>query len=66
MEKRVVETIYPPCVPKSSGVWGWILDKLGLGTKLVPENEMLDLDFIRFPWYLMKLGENELLTLGRR
>ncbi|WOK92755.1 hypothetical protein Cni_G01446 [Canna indica] len=65
MEKRVVETIYPPCVQKSSGVWSWILNKLGLGTEVVSQTEQVVLDVIKFPWYLMKTSENDLLAIDR-
>lgn len=66
MENRVVETIYPASVPKSSGVWSWILDKLGLATKVIPQTGQLDLDLIKLPWHLLNTRENDLLTIDRR
>ncbi|CAL9049195.1 uncharacterized protein LOC135585727 isoform X1 [Musa acuminata AAA Group] len=65
MEKRVLETIYPACVRKSSSIWSWILDKLGLETKVVSQAGELDVDLIKFPWYLMKTRDNDLLTIDR-
>ncbi|URD74888.1 hypothetical protein MUK42_24900 [Musa troglodytarum] len=65
MEKRVLETIYPACVRKSSSIWSWILDKLGLKTKVVSQAGELDVDLIKFPWYLMKTRDNDLLTIDR-
>ncbi|KAG6514634.1 hypothetical protein ZIOFF_025003 [Zingiber officinale] len=65
MENRVVETIYPASVQKSSGVWSWLLDKLGLGTKVVSEAGQLDLDLIKLPWHLLNMRENDLLTIDR-
>ncbi|THU62382.1 hypothetical protein C4D60_Mb01t04550 [Musa balbisiana] len=65
MEKRVLETIYPACVRKRSSIWSWILDKLGLETKVVSQPGELDVDLIKFPWYLMKTRDNDLLTIDR-
>ncbi|CAL9174578.1 unnamed protein product [Musa hybrid cultivar] len=65
MKKRVLETIYPACVRKSSSIWSWILDKLGLETKVVSQPGELDVDLIKFPWYLMKTRDNDLLTIDR-
>ncbi|XP_042382981.1 uncharacterized protein LOC121975416 [Zingiber officinale] len=65
MENRVVETIYPASVQKSSGVWSWLLDKLELGTKVVSQAGQLDLDLIKLPWHLLNMRENDLLTIDR-
>lgn len=65
MEKRVLETVYPVSVQKNSGIWSWILDKLGLTREIVQKPEEFDLDLITFPWHLMKIGEDNLLITNR-
>ncbi|XP_019709474.1 uncharacterized protein [Elaeis guineensis] len=65
MEKRMLETVYPVCVQKNSGIWSWILDKLGLAREIAQKPEECELDLITFPWHLMKIGEDDLLITNR-
>ncbi|KAG1338013.1 hypothetical protein COCNU_04G003190 [Cocos nucifera] len=65
MEKRMLETVYPVCVQKNSGIWGWVLDKLGLAREIAQKPEEYELDLIAFPWHLMKMGEDDLLITNR-
>ena len=66
MEKRMLETVYPVCVQKNSGIWSWILDKLGPAREIAQKPEEYELDLIAFPWHLMKIGEDDLLVTNRR
>lgn len=62
----MLETVYPLCVLKNSGIWSWILDKLGLAREIAQKPEEYELDLITFPWHLMKIGEDDLLIANRR
>lgn len=66
MERRVVETIYPVCVPEAHGIWSWILDKLGVAREKGPKSKEFDADSFTFPWHLIKMGENDLMVINRR
>ncbi|CAA7396880.1 unnamed protein product [Spirodela intermedia] len=63
--KRVLETLYPAHDKKVSGVWSWILDKLGVGRKFNIEATESDKNLLSCPWHLMKSGEDDLLVFSR-
>nr|CAD1840902.1 unnamed protein product [Ananas comosus var. bracteatus] len=65
LERRVVETIYPVCVPEAHGIWSWILDKLGVAREKGPKSKEFDADSITFPWHLIKMGESDLMVINR-
>ncbi|XP_008776209.2 uncharacterized protein LOC103696382 isoform X2 [Phoenix dactylifera] len=65
MEKRMLETVYPVCVQKNTGIWSWILDKLGLAREIAQKPKEYEPDFVAFPWHLMKIGEDDLLITNR-
>ncbi|KAF9612278.1 hypothetical protein IFM89_038848 [Coptis chinensis] len=64
---RTIETIYPPFRTGNniSGIWNWVLDKLGIGREVAPKSKELDLEPLLTPWHLMKSRENNLLIVSR-
>lgn len=65
MERRVLETVYPVSVQKSSGIWSMFLDKLGLAREVDEKPKGFELDSLSFPWHLLKLGEMDILIINR-
>lgn len=66
MESRTLETMFPISAPKTSGVWNWILFKLGLAKDADVKSEEFDLDSFSSPWYLLKSGDDDLVIINRR
>ncbi|KAF0914133.1 hypothetical protein E2562_026523 [Oryza meyeriana var. granulata] len=64
LERRMLETVYPVSSKSSSGIWSWIVDKLGLRREDAP-SENFDADSIAFPWHLLKITEDDLLVADR-
>ncbi|XP_072974965.1 uncharacterized protein [Typha angustifolia] len=65
LEKRVLETVYPITVQKTSGMWSRILDKLGLAKEVAPKSQEIVADRMTFPWHLIKIEEDDLLIINR-
>lgn len=65
MENRTLETMFPVSAPKSSGVWNWILRKLGLAGESDVKSEEYDLDSLSSPWHLLKSGVSDILVINR-
>ncbi|KAH7691587.1 Six-bladed beta-propeller TolB-like protein [Dioscorea alata] len=65
MERRVLGTVYPVPVQKSSRIWSWIMDKLGFQKESALTSEVVDLDGVTLPWHLVKLGGDDLLIINR-
>ena len=66
MGRRVLETVYPVPVQKSSRIWSWIMDKLGFQRENALTPEVVDLDGVTLPWHLVKLEGDDLLIVSRR
>ncbi|CAI9774419.1 unnamed protein product [Fraxinus pennsylvanica] len=66
MERRIVETVYPPsdANKKNNGLWRWILDKIWTKSNVDSESECTSESFL-FPWHLMKSSDNNLFILNR-
>ncbi|XP_006659803.3 uncharacterized protein LOC102707513 isoform X2 [Oryza brachyantha] len=62
--RRMLETVYPVSSKSSSGIWSWIVDKLGLRREDAP-NGNFDTDSIAFPWHLLKVTEDAFLVADR-
>ncbi|ONK63850.1 uncharacterized protein A4U43_C07F19580 [Asparagus officinalis] len=65
MERRMLETVFPVSVSRTTGIWSWILDKLGLARKVDDISDEFNLDSLSLPWHLLKSGENDLIILNR-
>ncbi|XP_010241115.1 PREDICTED: uncharacterized protein LOC104585814 [Nelumbo nucifera] len=67
-DTRTVETFFPTIGTsrKIFGMWGWILDKLGMGREAAEKSQELGLESLIFPWHLMKSRDNDLLIVNRR
>ncbi|XP_074317246.1 uncharacterized protein LOC141653394 isoform X2 [Silene latifolia] len=64
--KRVLETLYPSCADNGrSGLWSWILDKLGFCGEAGMKSVELDQATLLFPWHLLKSKDNDLLVMNR-
>ncbi|VAI76088.1 unnamed protein product [Triticum turgidum subsp. durum] len=69
--RRFLETVYPVFNKKGSGVWSWIIDKLGLtkedASKKDDASNIQDFDAepVVFPWHLLKISEDDLLVADR-
>lgn len=67
MSTRLVETLYPGDNDKGrSGLWTWILGKLGLSRNVPAKSVELDSEQLLFPWHLLKSEDNDLLVMNRR
>ncbi|KAL2557053.1 NHL domain-containing protein [Forsythia ovata] len=66
MERRIVETIYPPsdANKKNNGLWRWILDKIWTKRDVDSKSEFPSESFL-FPWHLMRSSDNNLFVLNR-
>lgn len=70
--RRFLETVYPVFNKKGSGVWSWIIDKLGLTKEDASKKDDasniqdFDADSVVFPWHLLKISEDDLLIADRR
>uniref|UniRef100_A0A0E0I719 Uncharacterized protein n=1 Tax=Oryza nivara TaxID=4536 RepID=A0A0E0I719_ORYNI len=62
--RRMLETVYPVSSKSSSGIWSWIVDKLGLRREDAPSENFVA-DSIAFPWHLLKLTEDDFLVADR-
>ncbi|XP_078434473.1 NHL domain-containing protein [Wolffia australiana] len=65
LQKRVVETLYPPSEKKASSVWAWILDKIGIIKKISGAEKEPDKSILACPWHILKAGEDDLLVFSR-
>uniref|UniRef100_A0A8R7R5C4 NHL repeat-containing protein 2 n=1 Tax=Triticum urartu TaxID=4572 RepID=A0A8R7R5C4_TRIUA len=69
--RRFLETVYPVFNKKGSGVWSWIIDKLGLtkedASKKDDASNIQDFNAepVVFPWHLLKISEDDLLVADR-
>ncbi len=61
----MLETVYPVSSKSSSGIWSWIVDKLGLRREDAPSENFVA-DSIAFPWHLLKLTEDDFLVADRK
>uniref|UniRef100_A0A0D9X448 Uncharacterized protein n=1 Tax=Leersia perrieri TaxID=77586 RepID=A0A0D9X448_9ORYZ len=61
--RRVLQTVYPAS-SKSTGIWSWLVEKLGLRREDAP-SENFDPDSISFPWHLLKITEEDFLVADR-
>ncbi|CAL4996461.1 unnamed protein product [Urochloa decumbens] len=64
LERRTLETVYPVS-NKSSGIWSWITDKLGLTKEVAPTIQDFDADSVALPWHLIQISEDDLLVADR-
>ncbi|KAF8669869.1 hypothetical protein HU200_051045 [Digitaria exilis] len=64
LERRTLETVYPVS-DKSSGIWSWITDKLGLRKEVAPSIRDFDADSVALPWHLIQISDDELLVADR-
>ncbi|RCV30190.1 hypothetical protein SETIT_6G074000v2 [Setaria italica] len=62
--RRTLETVYPVS-NKSSGIWSWITDKLGLRKEIAPTIQDFDADLVALPWHLIQISEDDLLVADR-
>ncbi|PNT66591.1 hypothetical protein BRADI_3g14412v3 [Brachypodium distachyon] len=60
--RRFLETVYPVFNKKSSGIWSWITDKLGLTKEVASNIQDFDADSVTFPWHLLQISEDDLLV----
>lgn len=65
LERRTLETMFPVSVTQNSGIWSWILDKLGLAKEADVKSEEFNMDLFASPWHLFKLGDRELVIINR-
>ncbi|KAM0919369.1 hypothetical protein ACQ4PT_008278 [Festuca glaucescens] len=69
--RRILETVYPVFNKKGSGIWSWIVDKLGLTKEDTSKREDvlniqdIDADSVVFPWHLLQISEDDLLVADR-
>ena len=67
-----METVYPVFNKKDTGIWSWIVDKLGLTKEDTsvkedaPNIKDIDADSVVFPWHLLQISEDELLVADRK
>ena len=67
MSTRLVETLYPADNDKGrSGLWTWILGKLGLRRDVRTKSVGSNSEPLLFPWHLLKSEDNDLLLMNRR
>ncbi|CAO2176582.1 unnamed protein product [Urochloa humidicola] len=64
LERRTLETVYPVS-NKSSGIWSWITDKLGLRKEVALTIQDFDADSVALPWHLIQISEDDLLVADR-
>lgn len=64
LEKRMVETVYPTCTKKSSSLWTWILDKLGIERDFDMKLEETESSLV-LPWHLIKSEDDNLYIINR-
>ncbi|CAL5009896.1 unnamed protein product [Urochloa decumbens] len=64
LERRTLETVYPVS-NKSSGIWSWITDKLGLTKEVALTIQDFDADSVALPWHLIQISEDDLLVADR-
>ncbi|KAL6857238.1 hypothetical protein ACP4OV_018620 [Aristida adscensionis] len=64
LARRIVETAYP-VFKKSSGIWSWITDKLGLRKEVTSKIQDFDADSVALPWHLLEISEDDLLIADR-
>ncbi|OEL18075.1 hypothetical protein BAE44_0020906 [Dichanthelium oligosanthes] len=62
--RRTLETVYPVS-NKSSGIWSWITDKLGLRKEVAPTIQDFDAVSVALPWHLIQVSEDVLLVADR-
>ncbi|XP_062196351.1 uncharacterized protein LOC133899377 [Phragmites australis] len=62
--RRILETVYP-VFDKRSGIWSWIMDKLGLRKEVAPTIKDFDADSVALPWHLIQISEDDLLVADR-
>nr|ADZ04632.1 hypothetical protein [Oryza glaberrima] len=62
--RRMLETVYPVSSKSSSGIWSWIVDKLGLRREDAPSENFIA-DSIAFPWHLLNITEDDFLVADR-
>lgn len=60
----MLETVYPVSSKSSSGIWSWIVDKLGLRREDAPSENFIA-DSIAFPWHLLNITEDDFLVADR-
>ncbi|KAJ1691693.1 hypothetical protein LUZ63_015848 [Rhynchospora breviuscula] len=65
LEKRLVETIHPPYVKRSSGIWNWMLGKLGFAKEVPLSFQELDSSAIESPRHVMEIEDGNLLVIDR-
>ncbi|KAL3850056.1 hypothetical protein ACJIZ3_011938 [Penstemon smallii] len=67
MEKRVVETVFPPTdsCKKNKGLWKWIVDKIWTERDIKLKSEEFNSDSFLFPWHLLKSPNDGLFVLNR-
>ncbi|GAB4841300.1 hypothetical protein Ancab_039696 [Ancistrocladus abbreviatus] len=59
MERRVLETLYPTGKHEDkSGLWIWIMNKLGWKRDAGVKSNEFDSETLMFPWHLMKRDDN--------
>ncbi|XP_021767493.1 uncharacterized protein LOC110731886 [Chenopodium quinoa] len=65
--RRVLETLYPICNDDKakSGLWSWILDKLGLRRDAGMMSVDFDSESLLFPWHLLKSSDDDLLIMNK-
>jgi hypothetical protein len=63
--RRTLETVYPVS-NKSSGIWSWITDKLGLRKEVAPTIQDFDADSVALPWHLIQISEDDFIVADRR
>jgi hypothetical protein len=61
----MLETVYPVSSKSSSGIWSWIVDKLGLRREDAPSENFIA-DSIAFPWHLLNITEDDFLVADRK
>ncbi|KAJ3687051.1 hypothetical protein LUZ61_016215 [Rhynchospora tenuis] len=63
LERRLVETIHPPYVKRSSGIWNWMLGKLGFAKEVPLSIQELDSSAIESPRHVMEIEDGNLLVI---
>ncbi|KAF3332986.1 NHL repeat-containing protein 2 [Carex littledalei] len=65
LENRLVETVHPSYVKRSSGTWNWILGKLGFGKEVPLTTQELGSSAIKSPWHVIEIEDDNLLVMDR-
>ncbi|KAG9446913.1 hypothetical protein H6P81_013041 [Aristolochia fimbriata] len=65
LQTRMLDTVYPVSSKSNSGIWSWILEKLGFRKEATVKSFEFDSNSFTGPLHLIKSGANEFLIINR-